>query len=105
MDDIAYLIQETTTGRDEYGNEIIERTPRMVYCRIQTVTQSEFYAAGTDDIKPELELTISHRADYEGENLIQYNGEYYDIIRTYWRGDAVTLTIARRIGITEEASA
>lgn len=105
MDDIAYLIKETATGRDEYGNEIIERTPRMVYCQVQTVTQSEFYAAGTDGIKPELELTISHRADYEGENLIKYNGAVYDIIRTYWKGDAVTLTIAEHIGITEEASA
>lgn len=101
MDDIAYLIKEERRGRDQYGNEILTRTPRMIYCQIQSVTRAEYYAAGTDDIKPELELRITHRLDYEGESLIRYNGELYDVIRTFWGGDGVTLTLTKHVGITD----
>lgn len=101
MDDIAYLIKEEIRGRDQYGNEILTQTPRMIYCQIQSVTRNEYYAAGTDDIKPELDLRITHRLDYEGENLVRYNGELYDVIRTFWSGDAVTLTLTKHVGITD----
>ena len=104
MDDIAYLIKEEVTGTDADGNEIITRTPRMVFCKARSITQTEFYTAGTDNLKPEIAITISHRIDYHDEKLVRYHGNYYDLIRTYWNGDEIELTLARNIGITEEAS-
>ena len=104
-DDIAYLINEKTTGTDSDGNEIIQRTPRMVFCRVRSITREEYYDAATDDLKPEIAITITHRIDYDSENLVEFNGEYYDVIRTYWRGDEVELTLQKSIGIRKEEEA
>ena len=101
-DDIAYLIKEKTTGTDSDGNEIIERMPRMVFCRVRSVSRDEYYDAATDDLKPEVMITISHRIDYDSEKLVELNGEYYDVIRTYWREDEVELTLQKSIGIRKE---
>lgn len=105
MDDVAYLIKKQETGRDADGNVTMSWTERMVYCKVDSVSRNEFYAAGTDDIKPELDIVVSHRIDYDGENLIRFHGDLFDVIRTYWRGDSVTLTVARHIGIADGASA
>lgn len=105
MDDVTYLIDEQEDGRDADGNVITVKTPRMVYCKVDSVSRNESYAAGTDDIKPELDLVISNRIDYHGENLLRFHSELFDVIRTYWRGDSVTLTVAKHIGINDEASA
>ncbi len=101
-DDIAYLIKEKTTGTDSDGNEIIKRTSRMVFCRVRSVSRDEYYDAATDDLKPEIMITISHRIDYDSEKLVELNGEYYDVIRTYWREDEVELTLQKSIGIRKE---
>lgn len=101
-DDIAYLIKEKTTGTDSDGNETIERTSRMVFCRVRSVSRDEYYDAATDDLKPEVMITISHRIDYDSEKLVEFNGEYYDVIRTYWREDEVELTLQKSIGIRKE---
>ena len=83
MDDVITLISETVTGFDEYGNEIMQTTERDLMCRIYGVTRSEFYAAATVDLRPDVTVVLSDFADYEGEKLARWNGEVYDIIRTY----------------------
>lgn len=101
MDDFAYLIKEEATGTDADGNEIIRKTTRGVFCKVRSITSAEFYEAATDNLKPEAVLTISHSIDYEDEKLVKWRGEYYDVLRTYWAGDAVELTLTKTIGITE----
>ena len=101
MDDIVYLINEEATGTDADGNEIIERTERKVFCQVRGISRAEFYDAATDNLKPEIAVTVSNKIDYHGEKLARYHGKLYDIIRTDWRGDAVELMLAYSIGITE----
>ena len=83
MDDAITLIKETVTGTDSVGNEIIERTERELMCQIRGVTRNEFYAAAAVNFRPDITVHLSDFADYEGETLARYNGEYYTIIRTY----------------------
>ena len=101
MDDIAYLIKEEVIGKDTDGNEVTKRTPRMVFCRVRSITGTEYYNAATDNLRPEIVITISHRIDYEDEKLVRWHGKYYDLIRTYWSGDGVELTLSHSVGIQE----
>ncbi len=100
MDDIAFLITEVYMGTDRDGNIMRKRTPHRVFCDVKSVTRTEFYDASTHDLKPDLNITISHRIDYNGEKLLVYDGQVYDVIRSYWDGDQVDLTVQARIGET-----
>ena len=98
MEDIAYLVTEKITGVDDDGNELKKWLSNRVFCKVRSVTRSEFYNAATDGLKPNLDITISHRIDYNGEKVVWYNDQLYDVIRTYWNGDEVELTLQSRIG-------
>ena len=105
MDDIAYLITTSQVATDSEGNIIDRIHARQVFCKIESVTRREFYDAATQDIEPEFEMIISHRIDYDGERLVMYGDRLYDVIRTYWRGEEVTLTLARAVGTQEDREA
>ena len=83
MDDVITLIQETVTGHDEFGNEIIRKSEREVFCQVYGITRSEFYSAAVADLHPEITARLSDFVDYEGEKLARYQGVLYSIIRTY----------------------
>lgn len=94
MDGVAYLIKETQNGTDAEGNLLTTEELQQIFCQVHSVTRSEFYSAATQELTPELEMTISHRIDYQGQELVEYEGRRYKVLRTYWRGDEVTLTLA-----------
>lgn len=105
MEDIAYLVSESYISTDAEGNRLQKRNLSQVFCKIQSVTRKEYYDAATQDIAPELDMTISHTIDYDNQEMVMYHGVLYDIIRVYWRGDAVSLTLARRAGTVEDQEA
>lgn len=105
MDDIAYLVNEAYISTDAEGNRLQRRRLTEIFCKIQSVTRREFYDAATQDITPELDMTISHSIDYDGQDMVFYNGILYDVVRVFWRGDAVSLTLAKRIGVTADQEA
>lgn len=102
MDDVITLIQESAPSYDQYGNERHVRTERELFCQVGGITRSEFYAAATVDMHPELTVTLSDYLDYEGEKLARYHGQLYSIVRTYrGRGqalNAIELVLERRMG-------
>lgn len=104
MDDVAVLVEYGTADYDSEGNPIktTRRTP--VFCKINAVGRSEYYNAASEGLKPELTMTISHQIDYSGEKVVEYNGCLYDVIRTYWRGDEVELTLQPKTGTQSERS-
>lgn len=105
MEDIAYLVKEKYVSVDSEGNVIRRREAREVLCKVESISRREFYAAATQDLRPELTLTISHQIDYDGEKLVTYHDKLYDVIRTYWQGDEVELTLTKRAGTEEEREA
>ena len=97
-DDMAVLIGDETIEYDEYGNQIETRKETEVYCQVKSIGRNEFYSAATAGLKPEWTLIISNPIDYNEETLVRFRGELYSVVRTYRTGDAVELTVERRVG-------
>lgn len=86
---------------DKRFNEIIVYDfSKELICEALSIGQSEFYLAAQSDYKPEIKFKISDFLDYEGEDRILYNGQYYEIIRIYRNGGALEIT-AQRYGGTD----
>ena len=98
MEDIVTLIQTGPQVRDDYGNIKYEVYKNTKFCKVRSATMREFYAAENETLKPEYVITISHRIDYNGERELEYNGERYVVIRSFWQGDEVELTVGKKIG-------
>lgn len=96
MTDVITLITQTITT-DKYGNEEATETERTVYCEVDSISQTEFYAAANTELNPEYRFTIFF-GDYEGESLVKFNGARYSVYRTYRTGDDLELYAERKIG-------
>ncbi len=79
--DVITLISKTYT-RNAYGVEIPAETEHDIYCDVKSISQREFYAAGENGFKPELRFDV-FAYDYNGEDLIEYNGNRYTVYRTF----------------------
>lgn len=69
--------------------------PREVLCGLRSVTRSEFYRANATGYKPELVFILADYYDYNGETLVDYDGQRYRIIRTYRTGQALELVVTK----------
>lgn len=92
-DNIAYLIKEGDKTYDEYLNERVETTRRMVYVQPRSVYNSEFYNASILGLHPSITLTLANRADYEGEKMVEFEGKVYSVIRADWRAQRDSLDL------------
>lgn len=96
MTDVITLITQTITT-DKYGNEVATETEKTVYCEVDSVSQSEFFAAENTELNPEYRFTIFF-GDYDGQSLVKFNGARYSVYRTYRTGDDLELYTERKIG-------
>lgn len=98
------LVAETKTV-DEYGDTIIVETEKMVFARLMSVGQSEFYQAQALGLKPEIKFVLADYLDYNDEKVIKYKAfnqdeeEVYTVIRTYRKDN--TLEIVCKRGVDE----
>lgn len=80
-------------------NEVIKLikgdTAREVFCRLQSIGQAEFYEASAHDFKPELKFVLADYLDYDNEQLIEYNGRRFRVLRTYRTGQELEVTVER----------
>lgn len=96
MSEVLTLIQRTQ-GADDYGDPVITETRREVLAEPLSVGQSEFYQAQAAGLKPELKLKLADYLDYEGEALVEYQGERFKVLRTYRTGQELELTVYREV--------
>lgn len=96
MTDIIQLIKQTATV-NKYGIEEITETERTVYCKVDSISQAEFYQAANTEFNPEFRFTVFF-GDYEGESILAFNGLRYSIYRTYRTGDDLELYAERKVG-------
>jgi len=96
MSDVLTLVSQTITV-DAYGNESAQESERTILCEVDSITQSEFFAAADTDLNPEYRFTIFF-GDYQGEEICKFNGQRYAIYRTYRTGDDLELYVERKIG-------
>lgn len=97
MTDVITLVTQTITT-DKYGNEVAKETERTVFCEVDSISQTEFYAAANTELNPEYKFTIFF-GDYEGEEVVVFNGARYSVYRTYRSGDNLELYAERKIGV------
>ncbi len=71
-------------------------TERTVFAELKSVGMKEFYLALNDGIEPENVFHLTDYADYDGEKIFRYNGEIWDVIRTYIKGQGIDITARRR---------
>lgn len=96
MNDILILIQQTQ-GVDEYGDPSIAETRRTVFCRKASIGQTEFYQAHANGLKPEVKLVLADYLDYNDEQLVEYDGQLYRVLRTYRTGLEMELVCYREV--------
>lgn len=95
--DIINLISETR-AKNSFGIWETTRTARQVFCRVDSVSASEFFDGGRNGLNPEYRMTMFF-ADYNGEQIIEYNGATYSVYRTYKaKTDIIELYVERRGG-------
>ena len=99
-DSVAVLLTDGVRSYDSYGNESISRTRRTVYVLPRSVYHTEFYQAAQAGLHPSITLTLTNRADYSGEKLVEFEGKVYDIVRVDWKAqrDAVSLICEEKTG-------
>ena len=99
-DSIATLKGEPTVTYDTYGNEVITYKDTQVYVMPKGVYQAEYYNAGQLGLHPSITFVLANKADYNGEKLIEWNGVFYNVIRTDWNAqrDSISLICEERIG-------
>lgn len=98
-DAAATLFSPNGVTYDTYGNEVITYTERQVYVMPRGVYQSEFYNAAQAGLHPSITFMLTNREDYQGERLIKYNGQLYNIIREDWtpQKDRIFLICEKRV--------
>lgn len=96
MTDVIKLIEERETV-DSLGVATKTKNERKVYCDIESVSQTEFFAGLDSALKPSRKFIVFF-ADYRGERLLKCWSDYYTIYRVYRNGDRVELYAEKRIG-------
>lgn len=96
MDEILTLIK-TTQSVDEYGDTATAETSREVFARISSIGQKEFYQAQAVGLQPELKFVLADYLDYEGETLVEHEGQRYRVLRTYRTGQELELVCYREV--------
>lgn len=79
--DVVTLYADTVSF-DDYGVARTVRTGKEVFCKVDSVTRSEFFEAGRNGLNPEYRISMFF-GDYNGENIIGYKGRMYSVYRTY----------------------
>ena len=103
MDDDIKLLSFTFEA-DEYGNQIETLTERQVFCRVRSISRSEFYQAAQTDLHPEYVFTLANYRDYEGEQELKYTDwmgttRRLNILRTYrTESDEIEIIAGEKIG-------
>lgn len=76
------LIAKKITGKDKLKQNITEEAKTVLLCRKKSITRSEFYQANQAGIRPSLVVDI-HSFEYENQELAEFDGKKYRIIKTY----------------------
>ena len=102
MNEVITLIQQTH-GVDAYGDPEVTEITRDVFAKMGSIGQKEFYQAHAVGLQPEIKFVLSDYLDYEGESLVQYEGQRYRVLRTYRNGQELEITVYREVNPDERS--
>lgn len=75
------LISETFK-KDDFGNDIPQRTEKELVAEFRSIKQSEFFKANHEGMRPEMVAEIFY-LDYNGEREAVIDGNRFKIYRAY----------------------
>ena len=98
-DSVATLKAYGTPSYDEYGNEVQTVMETRVFVMPRGVYNAEFYNAAQLGLHPSITFELTHRDDYHGEKLVEWEGKEYSVIRTDWTAqrDKIALICEERV--------
>lgn len=97
-DDIINLVS-TTMIEDSIGNQTDIETSKEVFCTIESISQSEYFQASQNGLKPQLKITMCE-FDYSGETIAEYDEKKYAIYRTFIKNDErIELYLTGKAGV------
>lgn len=98
-DSVATLKAYGTPTYDTYGNEVQNITTTDVYVQPRGVYQAEFYNAAQAGLHPSITFVLTNKADYNGEKVIEWEGQEYTVIRADWTAqrDSISLICEERV--------
>lgn len=85
MTDVLILIKQTDAGEDS----------RTVFCSLRSIGMKEFYEASARDFYPEKKFVLADYLDYEDEELVEYDGRRYRVLRTFRTGQELEIVVTR----------
>ena len=95
---VVYLIAEAPEARGVL--ESATETRRKVFCTEKSLSVTETYQARASGFAPDLRLKLAQNFEYRGEQVCEYEGTRYRIIRTYSdeKADGLEITLERERG-------
>jgi hypothetical protein len=94
------LIKPTAVQNEDGVREIDLSNRCTVFCRVGSVYMKEAYAAMQAGIQAAWKFTVN-LGDYDGETVIEYDGEMYVVYRTFVDGDDIELLARKDLGTWE----
>lgn len=89
MDEVLILVHREY---DDFGH-VVDETLREVFCRLESVSRTEFYQAQATNLRPELVFVLPDYLEYDDEHLCIYDDDWYRVIRTYRKGQELELVV------------
>ncbi len=97
---VIKLISMTYT-QDAIKQYVETETEREVFCDVRSVTRAEWFDAGRNGMQPIYIFTM-FAPDYQGEKVVEYNGQRYGVYRTYLgRNETIELYVEEKGGLVE----
>lgn len=93
MFDVLTLIHTDNTVNAQ-GDVIQTETPRVVFCEVKSVGLKRKLQAMSAGLKLAYKFVLTCYADYNGEEIVEFNGKRYNVIDTYVNGDGIEISAA-----------
>lgn len=98
-DSVIELISSAVTISTSTGVPAAQDNRRTAYAHVESVSRSEWYAAGNAGFRPDFRFRLP-RSSYSGELALDFAGVRYAIYRTYENKGEVELYAQKATGET-----
>ena len=84
--DYELTLINITYSENAMGDSIEIENTVDILCAVESVTQSEHYAAASNGMKPSI-VFITNQHEYEKQQLVEFEGDRYRVTRTFKPSD------------------
>lgn len=81
----------------KYGDIEENYVTKTVFANTESVGRNEFYQASAAGFKTEIKFKLADYMDYDGQPVVIYNGQTYNVIRTYRAGIELEIICSRGV--------